>query len=139
MPLMPDSYVTWAEITTDGKLQITVRVDAFQPKDYVEISGQATQTSGAFANFYDIQQVPAAPNAPADAGDPPGTVGHYEINVTGAPTPHQFKDGQAVTCVTRVSKLWLTVLGRDSGVGTEVATGPKWKKVRYASLNGGSW
>ena|SRR5215471_18919241 len=146
---MPNSYVTSAKIT-GGKIQLTVRVDDFKPEDntaeYVEISGQATQTAGAFANFYDIQQVPPKPNAPADADDPPGTVGavHYEIDVTGAPIPHRFTVDEDVTIVMRVAKVWLTVLGKKVGLTPEMVgtdgEGMTWdKELRVAGIAGGSW
>lgn len=137
---MPDSYVTEAAIT-NGQVQITVRVDAFQPSDYVEISGQATQTGGAFANFYDIRQVPAEPNAPADPDDPPGTAGHYQVNVSGAPIPHQFTE-EDVTVVIRVAKVWLTVLREPTGAqpsGERIGDNVTWKEIRTAEMSGGSW
>jgi hypothetical protein len=142
---MPNSYVTSAKIT-GGKIRLTVRVDDFKPEDdtaeYVEISGQATQTAGAFANFYDIQQVPATPNGPADPGDPPGTR-HYEIYVTGAPIPHQFTD-KDVTVVMRVAKVWLTVLGKKVGLTQEMVgsdgEGMIWdNEPRVAEIGDGSW
>jgi hypothetical protein len=120
MPLMPDSYVTSAKIV-NGKIQLEVQVDQFAAQahqfddgQYVEISGQATQTSGAFANIYDIQQVPAGPN-----GDPeiPDEKDHYYVYVSGAPIPHQFREDGDVTVVLRAARVWLTVLGSRSDRG----------------------
>jgi hypothetical protein len=145
---MPDSYVTSATIT-DGKIQLSVRVDDFKPDEdataYIEISGQATQTGGAFANFYDIQQVPAKPNVLAT--DPSVTDGkdHYYVYVTGAPIPHPFWSREDVTVVMRVARVWLTVLGakpeaeghQSSGRAVEGTTWPK--ALRVAGIDGGSW
>jgi hypothetical protein len=141
---MPNSYVTSAKIT-GGKIQLTVRVDDFKPEDntaeYVEISGQATQTGGAFANFYDIKQVPPEPNVAADP-KVSGDTSHYEVCVTGAPIPHQFKD-EPVTVVMRVAKVWLTVLGKKAGVSYETVgtngEGMTWDNdPRVAELTDGS-
>lgn len=136
---MPDSYVTSATIT-NGKLELSVRVDDFTAGEYVEVSGQATQTGGAFANIYDIQQVPAEPNVPADpniTGDKP----HFHIYVTGAPVPHQFMTEQDVTTVIRVAKVWLTVLGPPAGVQpAKAGEGTTWDiQRRVSELAGGSW
>lgn len=138
---MPEPYVTSATIT-DGKIVLSVRLDKFTPNEYVEISGQATQINGAFANFYDIQQVPAEPNVPADPSIP-GDTEHYDVDVTGAPSPHQFKGNQDVSVVARVATVWLTVLqgkppakGYGGGLAPDGAT---WKAKTVSQLNGGSW
>ena len=133
------SYVTSAKIT-GGKIVLSVRLDAFNPNEYVEISGQATQINGAFANFYDIQQVPAEPNVPADPAVP-GDKGHYDVYVTGAPSPHQFKGDQDVSVVARVATVWLTVLaGQPPGYGGGLAPdGATWKEKTVSQMTGGSW
>ena len=134
---MPDSYVTSARVT-NGKIQLSVRVDEFEASEYVELSGQATQTGGAFANIYDIQQVPATPNVPADPNVPNDT-DHYYIYVTGAPIPHQFRNDQAVTVVMRVARVWLTVLGAPRGPQPETGDLTWSKPLRVVQLAGGSW
>ncbi len=138
---MPEPYVTSATIT-GGKIVLSVRLDKFTPNEYVEISGQATQINGAFANFYDIQQVPAEPNVPADPSVP-GDTDHYDVDVTGAPSPHQFRGEQDVSVVARVATVWLTVLegqppatGPGGGLAPDGAT---WKEKRVSQINGGSW
>jgi hypothetical protein len=143
MPLMPDSYVTSAKIV-NGKIQLKVQVDQFAAQahqfddgQYVEISGQATQTSGAFANFYDIQPVPAKPEVPANPND----TEHYCIYVTGAPIPHQFKNEDDVTIVIRAARVWLTVLGPNTNLNLpRGSNGVTWDKdPKVVSLAGGSW
>jgi hypothetical protein len=139
MSLMPDSHVVSAQIT-NGKIQLSVQVDEFEANEYIEISGQATQTSGAFANIYDIQQVPAAPNVAADP-KVPGDTAHYYVYVTGAPIPHQFKSNQDVTVVIRAAYVWLTVLGAQPGVQQETAgEGTVWPRLlKVSKLASGSW
>ena len=88
---------------------------------YVEISGQASQTGGAFANFYDIRQVPAKP----EDDD------HYYIYVQGKPLPHEFLDNEQVTVWLRVSRAWLSVLGQPDGfvpLGQTAGEGMTWDK-----------
>jgi len=136
---MPDSHVTSAQIK-NGKVRLSVQVDEFNPNEYVEISGQATQTGGAFANIYDIQKVPARPNGP----DPnvPGDTGRYYIHVTGGPVPHQFRNDEEVTAIMRVARVWLTVLDAPSGVQPATAAeGTKWTAdpQKVTPLKGGSW
>jgi hypothetical protein len=60
---MPNAYVTSAKFT-GGKIELTVVVDDYKSGGYVEISGQATQANGAFANFYNIEEVPPTPICP---------------------------------------------------------------------------
>jgi hypothetical protein len=109
---MPDpssnSYVTDATFG-GGKITLTVRVDNFSPGDYVEISGHATQSSGAFANYYSIEEVP----------NPTNTVAVNTVTVTAVPVPPQrFIPWEDVTVVVRVAKIWVTVLGGASQPGT---------------------
>jgi hypothetical protein len=142
MLIMPEPYVTSATIT-GGKIVLSVRLDEFKPNEYVEISGQATQINGAFAYFYDIQQVPAEPNVLADPSVPNDT-DHYDVDVTGAPSPHQFRGDQDVSVVARVARVWLTVLGGQpsqtgSGQGDAAPDGATWKEKRVSQINGSSW
>jgi len=100
-----NSYVTQAELRQD-KVVLTVRVDDFKAGAAVELSGQATMTNGAFATFYDVQNVPA-----------PDDQGHLSLTVAATPVDMaRFEKGNAagddITVVTRVSMVWATVLGR---------------------------
>jgi hypothetical protein len=136
---MSNSWVTNAALTKDdaGKplIELTVQVDDFPDKEIVEISGQATQEGGAFANFYELKTVPAAVNG-AD-GEP-----HKTVKVTTHPIPpNQFAPEKEVITVLRVSMVWVTVLQTQpvtNTPGSDPAWGPPTAK---ASLDGNvsSW
>jgi hypothetical protein len=128
MPLMSPPYVTSAKFT-GGKMTFSVLVDNFEANEYVEISGYATQTYGAFANIYKIALVP--PNVPP---------AQASVDVTVDPGPEkQFRKDQDVTVFVRVAKVWVTVLGEhNSGPQTEVTDqgandGTTWDVVRQVS------
>lgn len=130
---MPYPYVDSALISGD-KIQLAVGVDNFEAGTYIEISGSATQTGGAFANFYDIQPVPNAPNDPDDP-----TSQHRYVFVSAHPLPpNKFREDEDITTVIRVGKAWLTVLGKagqpelPGGIQPSV-DGTKWDVVRRVS------
>jgi hypothetical protein len=85
-----------------GEIVLTVLLDEDLAGQRVEISGYATQSSGAFVNFYDIQPVSASPD---------GSVVMYVKATPGAP----FIFGDDVTVSLRASKLWFTVLTLEKG------------------------
>ncbi len=130
---MANSWVTSVDLTTDaaGNIQIAlaVQVDDFIAGETVEISGQATQEGGAFANYYDIKPVPKPD---------PDNDDHQIVTVTTQPLPqHQFVQGQAVTVALRVSRVWVTVLGQ--GVSSEAMSpgSMKWAPpTTVASMDG---
>jgi hypothetical protein len=105
-----NSYVTNATFT-NGQITLTIRVDDFKSGGYVEITGQATQTGGAIAPYSRVVAVPTEPTIPPDpkiAGD----TGHYDVTVTATPMKkYQFWPTEEITVVTRVARVWLTVLG----------------------------
>lgn len=132
---MPDSYVTEATFTPGGPITLKVMVTDFAPGEYLEISGHATQTGGAFANYYEIQPVPA--NVDAD--------GDRYVTVTAQPIPPQkFYNDEDVTVVLRVARVWVTVLGKlpnqDTYTQPPAAQGAAtWNVVRQvADINGGA-
>ena len=101
---MPESYVKSAMIK-GGKIAVSVLVDDFKDYQFVEISGQATQTDGGFANFYEIAQIPAI-------ASPDGSL---YVEVTAAPIPpNRFRRDQDISVVLRVATIWLTVVGRQA-------------------------
>ena len=126
---MSHGFVTSA--TIDGrKMKFSVGVYGFEANEYVEIAGSATQSGGAFASIYEIAEVPAA-------GDP-------SIDVTIEPrSTNQFKEGEDITVVIRVAKVWVTVLGGlepGKGAATIPVDGTTWNHVKVVSpLNGESW
>ena len=141
---MPDSWVTSVTTTDTGPLKLSIQIDGFEPGGTVEISGQATQSGGAFANFYDIQPIPAKPNAPDLTN--PSMLTNYSVDVLTNPLPpHKFREDQDVTVVLRVSKVWLTVLGAHEPTqtagsqGQPAPGGPTWdKQKQYSDLDGNS-
>lgn len=137
MPPPPsNSWVTRVDLTTDaaGKISIalTVQVDDFIPGETVEISGQATQESGAFANYYDTKLVPQPD---------PANGGHQNVTVTTQPLPqHPFVAGQNVTVALRVSRVWVTVLGKSAGFSSAQAGSMQWAPPAVvASINSTTW
>src|SRR5215471_13362110 len=132
---MPHPYVTSAQIKNNF-IEIGVEADDYEPGSYIEVSGHATQTGGAFANFYDIKEVPAP--VPGRDGDK-----HSDVYVQAHPLPpNQFKANEDVSIVIRVGKVWLTVLGRTynpnleglaAGEGTTWDQLRKWSEVNRSS------
>jgi hypothetical protein len=105
MPLMPHGFVTQATLQ-DDKITFSVGVYGFDAGDPVEISGCATQTGGAFANIYQVMQVP--------------DMAHPSVDVTvDTGSGQQFSKGDPITVVIRAAKVWVTVLGPPTGVGSE--------------------
>ena len=99
---MSHPYVTNVTITGD-QLTFQVQVDDFKPNSVIEISGQATQSGGAFAPISEIKTVPAQPN---------GDKGEYYVDVTATRMgEYPFRDDQDVTVFVRVARVWVTVLG----------------------------
>jgi len=101
---MPESYVKSAMIK-GGKIAVSVLVDDFKDYQFVEISGQATQPDGGFANFYEIAQIPAI-------ASPDGSL-YVEVTATPIP-PNRFRRDQDISVVLRVATIWLTVVGRQA-------------------------
>jgi hypothetical protein len=100
---MPHPFVRSATIKDDS-IEITVEFDPPDVGTYAEVSGTASQTGGAFANFYDIKEVIRDPAE--QSGLPP------IIAVSAHPLPpNKFRKNEDVTFVIRVAKIWLTVLG----------------------------
>jgi hypothetical protein len=105
MPPDPSNpYVTSAKFA-GGQMTFKVLVDDFQSdeEEYVEISGYATQTGGAFANIYQIAAIPAKANNT-------GKKDYVEVTAKTGPKKH-FRSDQEVTVSIRVAKVWITVLG----------------------------
>jgi len=88
----PGTRRLWARAARDG----------FEANEYVEISGHATQSGGAFANIYEIAQVPTANGPESDPS--------IDVTVESRST-NQFRKDQDITVVVRVAKVWVTVLG----------------------------
>jgi hypothetical protein len=143
MPLMqylPDSHPYVDSVSMAGD-QITLRVEVtnfISTKGGIEISGQATQIGGAFANISQVVDL-----ATATKGDN----NEWFVTVTADTLPpYRFKKGQDVTIFVRVSKVWVTVLGEHSKAlqgdvtGTVADASTTWDQPRKVSqLDGKTW
>ena len=138
---MPDSYVTKvtfqdAHDASPAYLVLTVQVNKYLVNKPVEISGFATQNSGGFAIFDDIQSVQENPDQPVQE-NPDETV---TIEVKATPSVN-FNTGEDVTVSLRVATVWVTVLGEGQDgpgyvepEGTAAQGGETWgivKEVGY--------
>jgi hypothetical protein len=98
---MTHPYVTNVTLK-NNQIVLTIQVDEFSPGEPLEISGQITQSGGAFATIYTIAEVPTTPN---------GDNGEYYLVVVADPIPpHRFRQDQDVTVFLRVAKVSVTVL-----------------------------
>jgi hypothetical protein len=116
MSLMPPQPYPWVTDVTfkDNQIVLTVKIEGFNPGETIELSGYATQKSGAFAVFNDLQTVPE-PN-------PGNKIFMYVTSLSS----RDFVDGDAVTVVFRAARVWTTVLeeGEDGESGGYEKTGP---------------
>ena len=99
------SEVPRIELNQDGTVTIYVNVGGFRPDTPVEVSGYATQTSGAVATFHYIQSMPPA-NDPSY--DP-----NYGMIVVVPPVPvigPPFDPADPVTVIARAADVWITEL-----------------------------
>jgi hypothetical protein len=126
---VPRPYVT--NVTLLGnQVVLTVRLNEALAGEPVEISGTATQNSGGFALFNEIQSV--SPN-------PDGTV----IVYVKATPMKPFKNGEAITVTMRAATLWFTVLkeGPDGGIlaADQPAPAPATEGTTWNSIQAVGW
>lgn len=100
-PAPPFPWVSKVTIK-EKQIVLTVQADQFRTGQSLEISGYATQTSGAFAAFNVIKAVPKA--------NPDNTINMY---VTASPS-RPFTNGEPVTVVLRAGPVWISVLKEPS-------------------------
>jgi hypothetical protein len=143
---MPDPshpYVARAAVSKDGD-QITFRVEVSEYATVggsVEISGQATQSSGAFASIYAMKPVPSKPNG--DAED----TNEYFVDVTvDTVPPNRFRISEDVVVYVKVSRPWITVLGKQTQTDivepdkSDVASETTWDRARATThIDGTTW
>lgn len=105
---MPHPYVDSVKLS-NNQVTLSVEVTDFGPSGgYVEVSGQASQVGGALAIISQTVEVPAKPNGEGDDEN------SYFVDVTAAViSSKQFRIDQNVSVFVRVSRTWLTVLGKD--------------------------
>jgi len=94
------SHVTQAELMSNNTVQLTVQFDGFTANEPVEISGYVVQADGAYSSFFLETTVPGQ-NIQAD-----GTV---QVAVT-IDNIAGLKNGDKMMVVTKVAKVWPTVL-----------------------------
>jgi hypothetical protein len=103
---MPPPYVTKVGRSATGQITFNVLIDGLtdqdEEKEFIEISGAATQVGGAFAMINQV--VPTPENV-----DENGT---GSVTLTVDPSPaREFRKDQDITVFIRISKVWVTVLG----------------------------
>jgi hypothetical protein len=100
---MSDSWVTSATIA-NGAIQLNVQLNDFKAGETVEISGYATQCSGALAKYYAIVEVPEPDN------------NNQIVQLTPQPIPAtEFKQGLDLIVGMSVSRSWVSVLPPPQG------------------------
>jgi hypothetical protein len=105
---MPYSAVPKITLNEDDTITLEVNVKGFNVGTPVEISGQATQTNGAVAAFYSVQEMTA------NSGQ--GTV--LTVGpIPAAPGP-AFAAGFPITVVARAAEAWITILEADPTGGS---------------------
>src|SRR6516165_1016177 len=101
---MPNSEVPRVELKPDGTINLEVNVYGFGAGTPIEISGQATQTNGAVATFYSVQEMPA------NSG-----IGATLIVESISPVPpKKFVEGFTITVIARAAEAWITTLEEDT-------------------------
>jgi len=139
MPPYPSHpYVDEVSLQND-QLTLKVEVTAFMTLGGgVEVSGQATQDSGAFASFSQIVDTATATGEVDKATD--NKLWFVTVTADTVP-PFEFKTTDPITVFVRVAKVWVTVLGKG-GTSTPLTGngGRPWGEVKTATqLNGKTW
>lgn len=127
---MPPPYVTRVRKSATGELTFTVLIDEFEEKEFIEITGAATQVGGAFAMINQIVPVPEKDSNQATSS----------VKITVDPNPDRvFRNDLDVTVFIRIAKVWVTVLGQglDPGV-TDHEPAPGQGEGRWGRLRGSS-
>jgi hypothetical protein len=124
---MPYPYVKSATLK-NNVITLTLEFDHPDSGSYVEISGSATQTSGAYANFYGITETTSG------LTDPAGPNPTATVSATPQP-PNNFRADEDVTFVVMAGARWLTVLSVNPhpGDGTTWDNLKRWSHVTTGS------
>ena len=102
---MTNSQVPSIVLNQDGTISIQVDVYDFDTGTPVEISGEATQDSGAIASFYSVQAVPAH----AD-----GQSASMWVKSVPVVAPNQFDPHFPVTITVRAALAWVVQLNGNA-------------------------
>jgi len=139
LPIEEDSTShPWVYSATIANGTITFHVEVTDFKTSVgavEITGLATQSNGAYVPIFGVKDVPSVPNGdPQDADQ----ANLYFVDVNATPNlEHPFIPTEDITVFTRVSKVWVTVLGPGSGSTAQLEggtqAGPTWGKHKADS------
>jgi Animal haem peroxidase len=118
---MPYSAVPRITLNDDDTISLVVNVDGFKAGTPIELSGQATQTNGAVATFYSVQEMPAYGTKSA------------QLLVESVPVASgtKFAAGFPITVVARAAEAWITTL-EAAGPGSEDSGG---SQARAASAD----
>ncbi len=118
---MSHSEVPGIELNQDDTISLYVNVDGFEVGTPIEISGQATQTNGAVASFYDVQEMP--PNS--------GQGAVLTVKSVPAVPPNKFVEGFPITVVARAAEVWITTLEPKTGLAASAGVKAAWKSKNY--------
>jgi hypothetical protein len=110
----PYPYVKSATLL-NNVITLTLEFDHPDSGSYVEISGSATQTGGAYANFYGVTETTSG------LTDPTGPNPTATVSANPQPGP-SFTAGEDITFVIEVGAKWLTVLSVDPNSTSEGTT-----------------
>ena len=143
MPNGSHPYVDSVSMAGD-QIKLSVEVTDFMTTGgSIEISGQATQNGGAFADIYEIVDMTEATEGDTPEGGRP----EWFVTVTAdtAP-PHRFRKDQDVTVFLRTAKVWVSVLGEHTtgttldGPGQEADKDTTWDKNKAVTqVDGKKW
>ena len=102
---MPHSKVTQIQLGKDGQeLCIFVYVEGFLDYSFLEISGNAVQTGGANASFYEVKQIPDK-----------GSEG-VELQVTAVSSAGlAWAEDKPIMTFARAAECWVSRLDQDNG------------------------
>lgn len=102
------SHVTQVELMGDNTVVVTVQFDGFTADEPIEISGYVVQADGAYSDFYFETKVP---------NYPPQGDGTRQVPVT-IDNIANLRTGDKIMVVTKVAKVWPTVLAPGPTPGT---------------------
>ena len=126
---MPLNKVNNIRLNQDNTISLDVSVDGFEPDTPIEISGQATQTNGAVATFYDVQTVPEPVQNPDGTTETVVTVKSVSVA-----SKNPFVGTDPISVVARAAEVWLTTLDQDGEFDSRDSSGvqAQWKMNSFS-------
>jgi hypothetical protein len=106
-------YVDSVSMASAKEITLSVEVTDFETtKGAIQISGQATQDSGALATFNEVVDFAKKARHKGDG---------WFVDVTAKTIPPtQFDPAQEITVFVRVARVWVTVLGQGGDINPRV-------------------